>query len=68
MKAFHGSLDSSGGIIIDEGYCLGVHDSQHDEHPAAEGVLVSTHRIIADIREQTKDVRLLQDLFMPCKC
>jgi len=56
---------SSGGIIVNEfGLSLGVHDSQHNENPLGPlGTLVSTHRAIAEIREITKSVRQLNDLF-----
>lgn len=55
---------SSGGIIInEEGLCLGVHDSQHNENILMDGINVSTHRMICDIRDKVKEIKYLQDLF-----
>jgi hypothetical protein len=55
---------SSGGLLIsEEGLCLGVHDSQHNENPLAVGRMVSTHKMIAEVRERTRGVRQLRGLF-----
>lgn len=58
-----GTGGSSGGIIIDgNGYALGVHDSQHDDTPTKE--LISTHRMIKEVKETLSTMRQLQDMII----
>ena len=53
---------SSGGLIVDEeGRVIAVHDSQHDETP--DHTLVSTHRMVRELRQTFKSNKQLCNLF-----
>lgn len=55
---------SSGGLIInEEGFIIGVHDSQNNENNLLPGQLVSTHRMAKELRDILGKNRQIQHIF-----